>query len=385
MARVTQRSGGPAHRGRFVTKQLEGGAVSARDARTGPARDRATPRRERRVGTARAQRSAAHPSARRSPGRSTGAPDGPTRVDDLVVGTVPRTARVTGVLLLLAAVAALVALFPTYLVVNGQELSSGGSVGRVLAGLLVPAAHAAVGAGLVRGAVPKFGLAYAGIAGALAVGQLLIELYRGSSSTTRPGVEVIAGVRVLTSSVAVGTGWVLGVAALAAVVAAGVCAIVPWGRTVMEGGGGLGPVRSGLAGAAVLLGVGTVLVLALPAADVPDQLVTDPSTGLVTVVTREGPQALLERPGLALLGGLLLAGAVMLCSVIAPSLRPRLAAVGGLLAITVAVLAAALTGLRDGVFSDELEWTVPGAGLLVTAVGYAVLTGLAWRLRRGRP
>ena len=53
-----------------------------------------------------------------------------------------------------------------------------------------------------------------------------------------------------------------------------------------------------------------------------------------------GPQALLERPGLALLGGLLLAGAVVLCSVIAPSLRPRLAAVGGLLAITVTVLAA---------------------------------------------
>ena len=54
----------------------------------------------------------------------------------------------------------------------------------------------------------------------------------------------------------------------------------------------------------------TVLCLALPAADVPDQLVTDPATGLQTVVTSEGPQALLERPGLALLGGLLLAGAV---------------------------------------------------------------------------
>ena len=103
----------------------------------------------------------------------------------------------------------------------------------------------------------------------------------------------------------------------------------------MEDGGALDPVRSGLAGAAVLLGVATVLCLSLPAADVPDQLVTDPVTGLQTVVTREGPQALLERPGLALLGGLLLAGAVVLCSVVAPSLRPRLAAVGGLLALAV--------------------------------------------------
>ena len=70
--------------------------------------------------------------------------------------------------------------------------------------------HLAVGVGLVRGAVPKFGLAYAGVAGALALGQLLIEIYRGSSSTARPGVEVIAGERVLTSSVEVGAGWVLG-------------------------------------------------------------------------------------------------------------------------------------------------------------------------------
>jgi hypothetical protein len=242
-----------------------------------------------------------------------------------------------------------------------------------------------VGVTLVRGAIPKFGLAYAGVAGALALGQLLIEIYRGSTSTTRPGVEVIAGERVLTSSVDVGAGWVLGVAALALTVLAGVAAVVAWGRTVMEDSGALDPVRSGLAGAAVLLGVATVLSLALPAADVPDRLVTDPATGLETVVAQEGPQALLERPGLALLGGLLLAGAVVLCSVVAPSLRPRLATVGGLLAIAVAVLAAALTGLRDAAASDDLEWTLPGAGLVVTGLGYAVLTVLAWRLRRNHP
>jgi hypothetical protein len=67
---------------------------------------------------------------------------------------------------------------------------------------------------------------------------------------------------------------------------------------------------------------------------------------------------------------------------VAPSLRPRLAAVGGLLAITVAVLAAALSGLRDAVASSALEWTVAGAGLLLAGLGYALLTGLAWRLRR---
>jgi hypothetical protein len=301
------------------------------------------------------------------------------------VGAVPAGARLTGALLVLAGLVGAAAAFPTYLTVGGQELSSADGFGSVLVALLVPAVNLAVGVVLLRGAVPKFGLAYAGVAGALGVGLLMIEIYRGRGSTARPGVEVLAGERVLTSGVEAGPGWVLGVVALALTVLAGVVAIASWGRTVMDDSGALDPVRSGLAGAAVVLGVATVLALSLPAADVPDQVVTDPSTGLETVVTQEGPQALLERPGLALMGGLLLAGAVVLCSVIAPSLRPRLAAVGGLLAVAVAVLAAALTGMRDAVASDELDWTVPGAGLLVTGIGYALLTVLAWRLRRRRP
>ena len=341
----------------------------SRDVRSGAAGRRVAPTARRRTVAASVRRPA--PGARP-----------PAGGDGVVVGAVPTSARLAGGLLVLAAVLGVAALFPTYLVVGGQELSSGTGLGGALVALLVPVAGAAVGAVLIRGRVPKFGLAYSAVAGALAIGQLLIEVYRGSSSTTRPGVEVIAGVRVLTSSVDVGAGWWLGVAALALTVLSGGFAMLAWGRTVMEDGGALDAVRSGLAGAAVLLGVGTVLALALPAADVPDKLVTDPSTGLVTVVTQEGPQALLERPGLALLGGLLLAGAVLLCSVIAPSLRPRLAAVGGLLALAVAVLAAGLTGLHDAVASPDLEWTVPGAGLLLAGVGYAVLTTLAWRLRR---
>jgi hypothetical protein len=301
-----------------------------------------------------------------------------------VLGPVPTAARLTGVLLVLAALAGAAGAFPTYLVVGGQELAIATGVAGVLTGLLVPAANLAVGITLVRGAVPKFGLAYAGVAAALAIGQLLIEIYRGSSSTSRPAVEVLAGERVLTSGVEVGAGWVLGLVALGLTVLAGIVAAVAWGRTVMDDGGALDPVRSLLAGAAVLLGVGTVLCLTLPAADVPDQVVTDPTTGLETVVTQEGPQALLERPGLALMGGLLLAGAVVLCSVIAPSLRPRLAAVGALLAITVVVLTAALAGVRDGTSSADLDWTVPGAGLVLTGLGYALLTAAAWRLRRSR-
>ncbi|MGY2129843.1 hypothetical protein [Blastococcus sp. SYSU DS0617] len=299
-----------------------------------------------------------------------------------MVGTVPSAARFVGVLLVLAALAGLVSTIPTYLEVGGQDLVLGGSVLGVLATLLAPLVTGAVGVQLARAVVPKFGLAYAAVAGALALGNLLIELYRSRSSTDRPGVEVLAGEQVLTSDIHIGPGWVAGVLALALTVVAGGVAVVVWGRTVMEDGGALDAVRGPLAGASVLLGVTTVLCMTLPAADVRDDLRTDPVTGLQVVVPRQGPQALLERPGLALLGGLLLAGALVLCSVIAPSLRPRLGAVGGLLAIAVTVLSAGLGGVRDAVVSDELYWTVPGAGLLVAGLGFCVVTALAWRLRR---
>ena len=304
------------------------------------------------------------------------------RGERLVIGTVPILARLAGVLLVLAGVAGIAAVFPTYLVVGGRALTLAGNPAATGAALLVPVTHVLIGAVLVLGRVPKLGLAYATVAAALGVGRLLIEIYLGQSSTDRPGVEVLAGELVLTSSVEVGRGWALAVVSLGLLVLAGVLAVAAWGRTVMDDAGALDPARSALAGTAVLLGVPTVLCLTLPPADVPDDLVTDPVTGLQTVVPREGPQALLERPLLALLGGLLLAGAVLLCSALVPSLRPRLAAVGGFLAVTVAVLAAGLAGWADATGSDDLEWTVPGVGLLLAGLGYVLLTVLAWRLHR---
>lgn len=359
--------------------------MSARDARTGPAREATTGARRGKG----ASRRPVHPAGDiRSTGRRTGRPAAVAaagHVDGLVVGTVPASARLAGAVLVLAGLTGAVAPFLPYLMVDGRVLSQVTGTGAAVAVLLVPVVSLLVGAHLAGGRLPKFGLAYAAIAGTLAVGQLLIEVYRGSSSTDRPSVEVLAGELVLTTGVQSRTGWVLGLVALGLTVLAGVVALAAWGRTVMDDGGGLDPARSGLAGTSLLLGVGTVLCLALPAADVPDQLSTDPVTGMQTVVTREGPQALLERPGLALLGGLLLAGALVLCAVTAPSLRPRLAVVGGLLALAVTVLSTGLLGARDALASPDLEWTLPGVGLVLAGLGYVGLTAIAWRIRRGRP
>jgi iron complex transport system permease protein len=308
-------------------------------------------------------------------------PGTPAATDSLVVGPVPPPARIAGVLLVLAGLVAAVAVFPTYLVVGGTAVSPVTGPVDALVALIGPAVTVGVGTGLLLGRVPRLGLAYAAVTGTLAVGRLLIELYQGHGSTARPAVEVLAGERVITSSVQTGAGWVLGVVALSLTVLAGVVALAAWGRTVMEDGGSLDPLRPALAGTAAVLGVFAVLCLALPAADVPDRVVTDPTTGLETVVTAEGPQALLERPGLALLGGLLLAGTLLLCAVVAPSLRPRLGAVGGLLGVTVFLLTAGLTGLRDAAHSPDVEWTIPGMGLLLLGLAAAALTLLAWRWR----
>ncbi len=286
-----------------------------------------------------------------------------------------------GGLLVLAAVLGVASLFPTYLVVDGQETSLAAGVAGVLATLVVPLTSLAVGGLLAAGRLPKFGLAHAGVAGALALGALFIEVHSGSESLERAGREVVAGEWLLTSSVERAAGWWLGVLALGCLVAAGACAAAAWGRTVMDDDGALDPARPGLAGLAALLGVGTVLCLAAPAVGLPELLVTNPRTLEEIVVEQQGPEALYGRPGWALLGGLLLAGAILLCSVLSPSLRPRLAAVGGLLAITATVLAAGLAGVRDA-GAPELEWTLPGTGLLLLGLGYAGLTVLVWRLRR---
>jgi len=319
------------------------------------------------------------PAASGAGGRPPGTAGAPAVPGGLVVGTVPLLARVAGVLLLLAGLVGAVAVFPTYLVIGGQAIGPATGPVSALVALVAPLAAVAVGAGLALGRVPRLGLAYASVSGALAVGRLLIEVHQGRGSTNRAAVDVLAGERVVTSSVDVGAGWVLGVVALVLTVLAGLTSLVAWGRTVMEDGGSLDPLRPLLAGASVLLGVGAVLCLALPAADVPDRVEVDPATGLETVVTAQGPPGLLERPGLALLGGLLLAGALLLCAVIAPSLRPRLGAVGGLLGVAVFVLAAGLGGLRDALHSPDLDWTVTGAGLLVLGLGLVAVTVLAWR------
>ena len=92
-----------------MTEAAEGGTVSARDARTGPARDRATSGKT--SGSARRSAAAARAGAHRHrPARSRRARRSPAPATDGAAGRPgrrpgPGGARVTGVLLVLAALA----------------------------------------------------------------------------------------------------------------------------------------------------------------------------------------------------------------------------------------------------------------------------------------
>src|SRR3954470_16704824 len=99
-----------------------GGAVSARDTRTGAARKRPGPDQERgrqpgaRAGTAR--RTGGARGGMDAGARSRASADTEPPIDRAIVGPVPLLARAAGVLLVLAGLAAMVAPFQTYLVVG---------------------------------------------------------------------------------------------------------------------------------------------------------------------------------------------------------------------------------------------------------------------------
>ncbi|HEX5569474.1 MAG TPA: hypothetical protein VFY14_21560, partial [Streptomyces sp.] len=208
--------------------------MTARNRVSGPSSGRAAP-------SATARRPRAAPSGGGIRAEARGDDAAARRPEVVVVGDVPVLARVAGALLVLAGALAAVAAFPTYLVVGGTTVSAvTGPLDAVVA-LVSPVAAVLVGISLVLARMPRLGLAYAAVAGSLAVGRLLIELYQGHGSTNRPAVEVLDGERVLTSSVQTGPGWLLGVVALSVTVLAGLVALLAWGRTVMEDGGSLDP------------------------------------------------------------------------------------------------------------------------------------------------
>lgn len=251
--------------------------------------------------------------------------------------------------------------------------------------LIWPLAILVAGVSVVLGRYPRLGLAALGVAGAMSVGGLIGQLYWSSAAAARGRYEVIAGRRLLTTAVEPLTGWYVGVAGLGMLIVCGLAVVWLWSRVVMDDSGSLDPGRPLLGGLAAVSGVTAVLSLSVGLLRIPDevtvtqQLIAGQLRPVETVVPVEGAIGLFERPGLALTAGLLLGAVLVLFSVFATTLRPRLAVVGALAAFTAHVVALAARALVEAGRSEQLTTSVGAWGLLIGAAGYAGLTVLAWR------
>jgi len=312
----------------------------------------------------------------------------PTRREpagEVVLGSVPKVTRLVGGLGLVGGLLLAVAVLLPHLAVGEEKVVAGESVATVLVSWIWPLVVILAGISVVLGRYPRFGLAAVGVAGAVSVAGLFAELYWASDSAARGRYEIIAGRRLLTSDVEPLAGWYLGVAGLTALVLAGIGVAWVWSQVVMDDSESLDPGRPALGGLAAISGVAAVLSLSATLVQIPDQVTVSqqPIAGALrpveTPIPVEGAIGLFDRPGLALIAALVLSGVLVLFSVFATTLRPRLAVVGALAAFAGYVLALAARGLVDAARSDQIETTVGGWGLFVAGLAYAGLTILAWR------
>jgi len=298
-----------------------------------------------------------------------------------IVGPVPVVARAAALAGILAGLLLVAARFLPYVDVGGVAVTPGHGPLDVAAALLWPGVVIAAGASVVLKRLPRLGLAVLASSGALAIGLAVGELYQLQGAMAHRAVEVFFGQRLVTTSVdPLGGVWVHLAAYLLLVVALALI-LVGWPRTTMEDAGDFDaarPLTMGLAAVAALVGV--LAVAAKPQA-APDRIVQD-ATGFRTTVEVAGEVSVLDRLGLDLAGGVLLAAAVCVVALLAATLRPRLASVGALGGLASYFLSAALLLLLETGRYDDVV-VAPGAVLhLLSGGAFAGLTAYCLLARR---
>lgn len=286
-----------------------------------------------------------------------------------VTAEVPLVARIIGGLAVLGSLLLLVA--PGFDLVTEDSGSGAGAAPNILdfAGpLLVAAVVGGAGALCVLGRLPRLGLAVIVGAGVLSIGLLIqtLYLYDSAARSSRDLPLPIALVRTFPYDPA--TGIRLLVAAYVLFVAALVLTCWAWPRTWMEDEGGFDALRPRFAGLGFLVGFVAVMGVYL-----------EPSTSDLTGFAQE---SLVQRDGLDAVGGVVLAGALVICSVLAPSLRPRLAVVGMYLGLFAIMGGYALRNALLVARSTFLDTSPGGVAQFVGALGFALLALGAWRMSR---
>jgi hypothetical protein len=285
----------------------------------------------------------------------------------LVVGPVPLLARVAGGLAV-AGVLVRLAVPAVPLAHAGALDLGGGNAYDWIALLPVAVVVGAAGVLCLLGRLPRLGLAVLLPTGPAAVALLLVTGYLADAGA-RSSQDLPLGLPTSFRYAAGGGLWLL-LVANALLVAAFVAAGLAWARTGMEDEGGFDGRRPRFAAAGLAAGVLGALGVGMAQLD--------------PAVPGAAAPALLEQSGLALLGGLVLALAVVGWGAIAATLRPRLAVVGGFAALA-AVLAT--EAARSALVAARSPVVGAGPGTvteLLAAAGFALLAVAAWRLP-GRP
>lgn len=306
---------------------------------------------------------------------------------DVILGAVPVATRVVGGVAVIAGLLLALAVVLPRLTVGTEQVIVGDSVPDTVVAWIWPAVIIAAGLSVAIGRYPRLGLSALGVAAVVSVAALLAEMYWVSHGAARGRYEIIAGRRLLTSTVDVRAGWYVAVTGLVLLILVGIAIGWLWSRVVMDDNESLDPGRPLLGGLAAVTGVFAVLSLSATLVGIPDQVsVTQQALAgalrpVETLTPVEGAVGILGRPGLALTGGLLLAVALVLFSMFVTSLRPRLAVVGALGAFTAYSLGLAAQALVEAASSDQIEMSVGGWGLLVVSAAYGGLTvtALLWR------
>lgn len=301
-----------------------------------------------------------------------------------IVGPVPGVARLAAAAGLLAGVLLLAARFLPYADVGGVEVRPPHAPWDIGAALIWSGVLIAAGVSVLLGRLPRLGLTVLAASGALAIGLAVGEAYHLQGTEAHRGVEFFFGQRLVTSSVQPLAGVWVHLAAYLLLLVAVVLTLIAWPRATMEDAGEFDSRRPLAMGLAAIGGLTGVLAVAARPLDTPDLVVQD-VTGLRITVPVPGGVSLLDRLGLDLAGGVLLAAAVFLVALLAATLRPRLASVGAFAGLAAYFLTAGLSFLLEAGRYDDVEMAAGGWLHLVTGIGFAALGGYCLRAAAAPP
>ncbi len=287
-------------------------------------------------------------------------------VTGLVVGPVPIAARVAGGLALAGALCRLIAVGLPVAHVRGRGVGGAANLFDWLVVLPFAAVVGAAGLLVLLGRLPRLGLAAIRTTG-LAAAALLAETIYLLEAGRRTTIDLPLGIGT-SLRYSVGSGLALLAVGYGLLVLALLAAQLGWPRTVMEDDGRLDRLRPRMAAWGLLAGIFAAIVLGM--------------SPFASSRAHLAPAPVPERAGWDLAGGALLCLAVGAAAVIAATLQPRLAAVGGYAGLAAVLatqgLAAALLAARSPVIAPSAG----GIGTLLAALVFALFALAAWRLSR---